>query len=771
MRLPILIALLAGAASAQFYPFNIDQDTLAGAPDFSFLNRPIEPQDRLFVRDGRFHRVGPDLTPNTGDDERVRLFGVNLAFDANFPEFRDAERIARRLRKLGVNLVRLHHMDSQPDSNAANARSLLTTGPYPALNPNSVERLRRFLDALKAEGIYVNLNLHVGYTFRPGADNIPALAPFPSQSKPLHMIHPRMIELQAEFTRKTIEALALRNDPVLGMVEINNESSIVHDWQTYGLDSVLVGEYRDVFAGGWNDYLRARYPSTEALQQAWAGAEPDGPDRLPNRWVIERGSPSDGTLTNEPDGSVRVVVTARGPRFILKQVGFSIPEGEPIVAEVDLRIDAPAGASGAVYWDLKQDVNPWRTMVAQNLTVTNQWRTYRIAVTPTWTMDGIARFGLQFEALAYPLLVRNARVYRAGRRGLADGETLETGVSLVGEGEIAVDTRLNDYLLYLADRDRHYLRQMLAAVRESADPLVPVAGTQMGYGGLLNIDSHDDLDYQDHHFYIDHYSFPNVQWDGRDWRIRDSSSVGTGLGAFLSMASARQAGRPYTVSEYNQPWPNTYAAEITPTLAAFGAFQDWDSIMHFAYAHSRNWDRGVPNGFNIDGDWTKFVNIGQAAWLFRTAAIAPSVEPMKIPLPLDARLRATRERRNGGIATFLSAALRVNPNTFLRHRVELVKDGDGEPPDAAREENPDPVSDTGELSYDSAGKLLRASSAKAVGIYGFAGRNKTVTAGPVDVELTGEARGFLALTLTPLDGAALADAPRLLLSNPGYTLR
>jgi hypothetical protein len=157
-------------AAPEFYQFSVDQDRVSGAPDFSHLNEPITARDRIFVRDGHFYRVGPDLTPNTGDDTRVNFWGVNLAFSANFPDTQDAARIAKRLRRLGVNIVRLHHMDSSPDRVASSATSLLTQDPYPTLNPYSVERLRVFIDALKAEGIYVNLNLHVGYTFRPAVD-------------------------------------------------------------------------------------------------------------------------------------------------------------------------------------------------------------------------------------------------------------------------------------------------------------------------------------------------------------------------------------------------------------------------------------------------------------------------------------------------------------------------------------------------------------------------------------------------------------------------
>jgi len=213
---------LPGLAQDGFYRFAVDQDNLTGAPDFSFLNAPLTVADKVTVADGRFV---------TTAGRRVRFFGVNLAFSANFPEAKDAERIAKRLRRLGVNLIRLHHMDTQPDTNPANAGSLLTTGPYPTLNMVAVERLRGFLDALKMEGIYVNLNLKVGYEFRPGADGVPAAA-IPTQSKPLHIFEPRMVALQQEYAAKVFEALQLRDDPVLAMVEINNESSLLYSYQT-----------------------------------------------------------------------------------------------------------------------------------------------------------------------------------------------------------------------------------------------------------------------------------------------------------------------------------------------------------------------------------------------------------------------------------------------------------------------------------------------------------------------------------------------------------
>ena len=42
-------------------------------------------------------------------------------------------------------------------------------------------------------------------------------------------------------------------------------------------------------------------------------------------------------------------------------------------------------------------------------------------------------------------------------------------------------------------------------------------------------------------------------------------------------------GKPFTVSEVNEPFPSDYEAEMIPLLASYGAFQDWDGIFIYAF--------------------------------------------------------------------------------------------------------------------------------------------------------------------------------------------
>jgi hypothetical protein len=769
MRLGLFFAAAGALAAQSLYPFGFDQDALHGAPDFSSLNHTLTAADRVFVRDGHFYVVGPDLQPNTADDTRARFYGVNLAFGANFPTKADSARIAKRLRRLGVNLVRLHHMDSSPDpsSNPNNAGSTLLDGPYPTFNEVSLQRLRDFLGALAAEGVYADLNLHVGYTFRPNIDQIPALPgqAIPTQSKPLHIFYPRMVELQRQYAAGLIRKLGLAGAPVLAMVEINNESSLVQAWQGRELDPVLDGEYRAALQSQWNGWLARKYVDTAALSAAWGAGSADGADVLPGKWTLEQGHGKTGTLTmTTVDGiPAAQVQPGQGSGWLfLKQTGFHLDAGVRYVWKFEARTDLAAGQKVDVPVSVMRDVSPWDGILYSTISLTNQWQTFTIAVTPAFAIQDSGRVSLDVEYAPGAVYARNMSLVPAGQKSLGSGETLEAAnVSLIGPGEGATPTRMADYTAFLVATDRAYVNAIRDTVRSETDALVPITGTQMGYGGLAILDSQDGLDYQDNHFYIDHYNFPNTAWDGFDWRIRDSAAADTAWSSLTDMAWAREAGRPYTVSEFNQPWPNTHGAELDPTLAAFGAFQDWDAIMHFAYSHGRGWDDGVPNGFNINGDWTKFPVIGQSAWLFRTGAVRAGATPLSVPVSADERNRSAQAAQSA--ASWVAGRAGVPREVALTRRVELAKDSPLPAPRAPY------TSDSDELRFDAAAKVFTLSAPAAVGVFGPVGRSGA-TAGAIDV-VTAAPGSFTSVLLTSRDGQPIATSRYLLLSLPGYSLR
>ena len=118
----------------------------------NFLNSPI-------VNQNGFVGISQDYHFEY-DGERIRFFGASLSYDANFPDNEDAKPIAKRLAKLGVNLVRLHHMDHAyaPQGiwhydEEEPSKTVLDT--------DQMAKLDYFINQLKINGIFINLNLHV----------------------------------------------------------------------------------------------------------------------------------------------------------------------------------------------------------------------------------------------------------------------------------------------------------------------------------------------------------------------------------------------------------------------------------------------------------------------------------------------------------------------------------------------------------------------------------------------------------------------------------
>ena len=118
------------------------------------------------------------------------------------------------------------------------------------------------------------------------------------------------------------------------------------------------------------------------------------------------------------------------------------------------------------------------------------------------------------------------------------------------------------------DRQRDYLVNELGVK-------VPVTSTQINYSEPW---AFEGMDYWDMHAYWCHPAAV-----GGDWTIDNRAMVNNKNGAEITyLAAFRPSDRPYTISEYNHPYPIFYGAEGQPMLHAYGAFHGWDGV--FAYS-------------------------------------------------------------------------------------------------------------------------------------------------------------------------------------------
>jgi hypothetical protein len=114
----------------------------------------------------------------------------------------------------------------------------------------------------------------------------------------------------------------------------------------------------------------------------------------------------------------------------------------------------------------------------------------------------------------------------------------------------------------------------------------------------------------------------------------------------VKLTRSTMAGKPFTVSEVNEPFPSDYESEMIPLLASYGAFQDWDGIFIYAFEPklSGQWQPVVGDHFDISQDPVKIAQMPVGALLFlrhdvaaarrtieRTYSTAQIDESMRLP--------------------------------------------------------------------------------------------------------------------------------------------
>lgn len=163
----------------------------------------------------------------------ARFWGVLINSAACFPEHKDADKVARRLAKFGINMVRLHQFDAQwatPNIFQYAKGSLLASTRK--LDPVSLDRFDYLISALEKEGIYIFMDLLVYRTFKEGdgLENVYDLAP--NGAKPYSIFDDDLRKLQQEYAHDLLTHVnpytgkALVDDPGMAMVAITNENDM-----------------------------------------------------------------------------------------------------------------------------------------------------------------------------------------------------------------------------------------------------------------------------------------------------------------------------------------------------------------------------------------------------------------------------------------------------------------------------------------------------------------------------------------------------------------
>jgi len=627
-RLAISVAILATfgcqAIAQDFTPFvipaRIDAEHAIWIDDY----QPIAVDSERLRADEHFYR-----------DQRIRIWGVNLSFAANFPTHQDAPHVAARLAAAGVNSVRCHHMDT-----SRWPRGIWNAQDGKTIEPEALDRLDYFINELAQRGIWVNINLHVG---RAHSQYLDLPKTNSSYDKIAGIFTPDLVEAQKRYAKDLLghvnpyRKVRYADDPAIAFVEITNEDSFFM-WNGDETLRTLPTFYEKHLRDQFNQWLKRRYRSDDALRSTWsAGTEPLGQNLLqngnfstdrtgaPQHWNLEQHEGCRAGISRRPslpDNAIQIQIDKADDtewHLQLTQGGLALKQGRYYTASFDASSSRPRTISCSI----GQAHDPWGNLgLSRRVELTDRWTHFTLGFVAKADEDN-ARISFVLGGDDAPVNLGHVELRPGGQVTLAEGESLsESSVALFQENES--ERRILDRMIFLAQTEKAYFDEMRRYIKADLGCDALVTGTIVF--GPLGLYAQSDMDFIDSHAYWQHPRFPGRPWDQGNWIVEQKPMTDYPEEATLfRIAAERLLGKPFTVSEYNHPAPMDAQAECVPMMASFAAAQDWDGVWFYTYSHSGDsWDRETLSSFfDIDTNPAKWGFMRAGAALFRDECIRP----------------------------------------------------------------------------------------------------------------------------------------------------
>ena len=227
--------------------------------------------------------------------------------------------------------------------------------------------------------------------------------------------------------------------------------------------------------------------------------------------------------------------------------------------------------------------------------------------------------------------------------------------------ETEMDPVLIQFKTEVTDNFLRDLREHLLSIGVK----VPIAGTNWARRSFAHTKSHEGMDYTDSHLYIYDWNWQNNE------RICQNSSLLSNrrIMNFGGQATMSMVGKPFFLSEWDLPWPNTYRAEGPIYYAAIAALQGWGGACIHTYSYSTRLNEmkilgrelsspvsGIPYRegiFSVWNDPAKFGLFYHSALITRRCDITPAnkriaikpSDPSYVAAPRDLLVDAYEQHR------------------------------------------------------------------------------------------------------------------------------
>lgn len=652
------------------YPFTINSYDTVQTTKLPSQPTNIPITSRLTAQNGHFYINGATSNP-----ERIRLFGTELQYTSYLLASEQARDLAKHLKKLGFNAVRINYSDYPywPDG------SLLTypdaTGSY-VTNPASFAKLDTLLNEFRQQGIYAILTLHSNHSFT-AADGVAQWDTVHGSSQFVHFIDTRAAQLHRQWAKallghtSPLSGKRYADDPTIAAIEIaSGEFSLMAAWRFGYLNwkdnqnvvpngSQTIGFNRSRRLDSlFSAYLLQKYGSEAAINTAWAGSgTPSTANLIDNgsfeqigssawSFAIQNGATGDKTLFAPAIDSqfcLLMSLSKLSPNpqaFDAYLLNTSLKTGKDSLYEMSFwaKIRYVSGPTSRNITLVINDYQTGTNALSTNQMIDTTWKKY------TFTFRSLTA-GSQIIYLAIgnslsDVMLDGVSVKHKQEFGLLPGEhtaTATIGRMAFSSTNLLPYQRYRDMTTFYDTLQSIYFNAVQKCIRDTIKSQILINNYSPTWWGTFN-DTYTNRnnDFTGGGNNIDYpHNRPNLAYTDSTWIIinnsilTDSYNYSMGINAAYSVE-----GKPYVLSSFLTPFMNQHQSELTPFFVAYASLQDWDGIFMGPYADNRedldlNYSQNQ-NWWNIQGNGSVLSSIPAASSAFRNFKITPASESVTI---------------------------------------------------------------------------------------------------------------------------------------------
>jgi hypothetical protein len=726
---------------------------------------------------------------------RARFVGASVTGSACFPDSIAATATARRLRKLGVNMLRFDYFDYH---NSDGASTLAPGKRSDSLSPTQMKRLDWFLYQLKLNGIHAHFVLKARNGPRRD-DGVPGWDSAYNSGQYITYISEPFQQMQRLYMTKLFDhvnpytQLRYGDDPEIALMTITDQNSFYDAWigdrlnQRSGVLSYYHSRLLDTMFAG---YLRAKYGTTAALKNAYyEGSHTLGPNLVANpgfesytdNWNLQVGEGAQATsvIVQGNDvapalgpNSLRVVVRkANGTesRIYLEQDGMKILKGHVYRLRFMVKTDSAAGRQ--IHAVMMRGTSPNDNLGVNELfDVTTQWRMFDFTFRALGTDTLATIFRIYIGKSIGDIFLDGFTLEETGREGLADSEKIENATVARAKFRDAPKlslARMYDQVDFYDSLARAYYRGMRAHLH-SLGVKGLIAGTN-NTSAAADTWAQSEFD----------FTSETAAWDFNGARTGSSYSDSTWVVRNYSVLKFRDqkipelshnaiVGKPFIAEQYSHIFPNAHRPEMMLFLPSYASLHDWDGIYFYSYS-DRSSEMGDRRRVFKD-DFTSFMAdpsicalLPQASAAVRGGWIAPATRTIKFEydvadlryLPVTYYSRGTYDIE-GSFSNVINLVDAVRADSFAARRHYTADDYYVTIP-----ADDDIESDTRQIKLDITKGIMQLNTPRVQGGAGAINAAASVRTDNLGVTWIDEGT-TIAYLWTSLDGHALDSARRSL---------